>query len=257
MELHSRIYGDGPALIILHGLFGSSDNWHSMARCWSQKFQVHALDQRNHGNSPHASGMNYNLLSQDLLDYMNAENLESALIVGHSMGGKTAMTFADQFPDRVTGLVILDIGIKQYEQRHSAILEALRKLDLTEFSTRSEVDEALQTYIDSPAVRLFLIKNIRRDKHDRFQWKFNHRELLLDYPKLLAEIPMAFPFDGPTLFIRGGASDYIPDRDWPVLQNFFPQAEFFTLTDAGHWLHAEEPDEICRLVEEFGTRSLS
>ncbi len=248
MELSYRTYGAGAPLIILHGLFGSSDNWHSMSRCWAANFQVFAIDQRNHGESPHMPGMNYNLLSLDLATFMDEHVAEPAFVVGHSMGGKVAMTFADQYPERVRALAVLDIGIKAYEARHRDILDCLRHLDLTDFQRRRELDTALSDHIQSAAVRQFLIKNVRRLDEGGFAWKFNHEAILVDYPKLVAEIPMQYPFEGPTLFLRGQYSDYIQDRDWPTLQNFFPDSELNTLEDCGHWLHAERPDEVCDIV---------
>jgi len=250
MDLNFRKYGEGPPLIILHGLFGSSDNWHAMARCWSQHFTVFAVDQRNHGASPHTTGINYNLLSGDLQGFMDEQQIESAFLVGHSMGGKVAMLFADQFPERVRGLVILDIGIKAYEPRHEAILEVLRDLGPETFDHRNELEPVLAKSIASPGVRQFLIKNLKRDTSGKLAWKFNRQAILADYPKLVAEIPMQVPCDLPALFIRGANSDYITNGDWPVLQNFFPRGELTTLEDAGHWLHAEKPNEICDLVHQ-------
>lgn len=213
-----------------------------------------AIDQRNHGGSSHVSGMNYNLLSQDLASFIDEHINEPACIVGHSMGGKVAMTFADHYPDKVKSLVVLDIGIKSYEPRHSEIIEALKSLELHSFQNRQEIDQALSNWVNSAAVRQFLVKNVGRDD-EGYRWKFNHAALLMNYGKLIAEVGMEYPFEGPTLFIRGSASDYILDRDWPVLQNFFPNSELVTLTGAGHWLHAEQPDRICDEVSLFFKRT--
>lgn len=251
MNLNFRKYGSGEPLIILHGLFGSLDNWHTLARRWSQNFTVFTLDQRNHGSSPHESSMTFDELSQDMCDFMNRHGIDSAHFLGHSMGGKVAMNFAAHKPGRVNTLIVLDIGLGETIGRHKSILKVLRKLDPEEYESRQGLESDMEHLVPSARIRQFLLKNVLRRVDGSLGWKFN-REVLLDcYPSIAAALNLDEPFMGPTYFIRGSESPYMEEELSPEMLQFFPLAQLTTIDGAGHWLHAEDPDTIYQLVTEF------
>ncbi|MBT3253007.1 MAG: alpha/beta fold hydrolase [Candidatus Marinimicrobia bacterium] len=251
MRLHHRKYGEGEPLIILHGLFGSSDNWHTLARRWGQSFQVFTLDQRNHGSSPHESAMNYAELTQDLHQFIAQERLENVHIVGHSMGGKVGMRFASHNPDMVKSLTVLDIGLDRVEGKHDLILKALSAINPDEFSSRDEIKMELQNLIPSPPIQQFLLKNILRRLDGSLAWKFNRDALLDHYNDLTMNLELEQSFIGSVLFLRGENSDYLePSLPTEILQ-YFPLAQIQTVEGAGHWLHADKPDVLSTLVLDF------
>ena len=251
MRLHFRKYGKGEPLIILHGLFGSSDNWHTLARRWGESFQVFTLDQRNHGSSPHESAMDYSELVQDLHQFMAQERLDSVHIVGHSMGGKVGMLFASTFPDLVKSLTVLDIGIDRVEGKHEFILKALSSINPDEFSSREEIRGELQKLIGSLPIQQFLMKNILRRLDGTLSWKFNRDALLEHYDDLTMSLDLIQPFIGSVLFLRGENSNYLEaDISLEILQSF-PLAQLKTIVGAGHWLHADNPDELFKQVLDF------
>ena len=251
MRLHFRKYGQGPPLIILHGLFGSSDNWHTLARRWGVSFTVYALDQRNHGSSPHESTMNYDEMVQDLIQFIKQEKLETVNIIGHSMGGKVAMQFASQYGDVVNNLVVLDIGVGQMGGKHAPILKALETLNLDEYDSRDAVQKALEEFVESESIRQFLQKNVMRRVDGSYSWKFNRAALLDNYEGLIAGLDLDQPFLGPVLFLRGEYSDYLePELSTELLQPF-PLAQMLTIAGGGHWLHAEQPDAVFQQILDF------
>lgn len=243
--------GSGPALLILHGLFGSLDNWLSHAKILSEEFTVHLLDQRNHGRSPHADEWNYPLMAEDLLAYMDSEGITTASLLGHSMGGKTALTFADAYPERLEKLIIADITPKPYKPHHDEIIEALLSVPLAEVSQRSEVDEILKQSIEEVSVRQFLLKGLGRNKEKGFAWKFNLEVISQNYEEVLKEIPLEDPNYLPTLFIYGAKSNYLNEDDLETLPKLFPLAQFISVPEAGHWLHAENPSVFMKEVQDF------
>jgi len=252
MQLHYRKYGDGgEPLIILHGLFGSSDNWHSLARKWSTHYQVFVPDLRNHGSSPHESVMTYQEMAADVHAFIKHERLGAVRIVGHSMGGKVAMLFASLHPDVLKGLVVLDIGIGRVKGKHLDILQILNDIDPGEFTNRSDIDEQLAKTISSPPLRQFLLKNILRRVDGSLAWKFNAPVLLDQYDEITAELDLEVPFIGQILFLRGENSDYLEPSLSPDILDRFPLAQLTTIKDAGHWLHADAPDELTALVLDF------
>ncbi len=253
MRLHYRSYGAGEPLIILHGLFGSSDNWHSIARRWGQSFLVYALDQRNHGSSPHESVINYDELVHDLHTFIGQEGLESVHIVGHSMGGKVGMLFATIFPNLVQSLVVLDIGVDRVIGKHAAILDFLRTTQLDEFANRNEIQIELEKTVKSTPVVQFLLKNILRRLDGSLGWKFNKEALLDHYEDLTRGLDLDQAFLGSVLFLRAESSDYLPVALSPEILSSFPLAQLQTLSDAGHWLHADQPDKLSSLVLDFLT----
>ncbi|NQV42028.1 MAG: alpha/beta fold hydrolase [Candidatus Marinimicrobia bacterium] len=251
MRLHYRKYGNGEPIIILHGLFGSSDNWHTLARKWGETYEVFTLDQRNHGSSPHEAAMDYAELVQDLHQFMAQERLESVNIIGHSMGGKVGMLFASTYPDLVKSLTVLDIGMERVEGKHESILKALSSINPDEFSTREDIKQELQHLIKSPPVQQFLLKNILRRLDGSLGWKFNREALLEHYDDLTSSLNLSQPFIGSVLFLRGENSDCLPlELPLEILQ-YFPLAQLHTIDNAGHWLHADKPDELSALVLDF------
>jgi esterase len=251
VQLHFKESGQGRAVILLHGLFGSSDNWHSIAQRLAESFHVFAVDQRNHGQSPHSDEMNYPLMAEDLNEFMTARGIETAVVLGHSMGGKTAMQFALQFPGRVEKLIVSDMAPRAYAPEHDKIFAALLALDLKSFSTRQEIEDALASEIPNLNLRRFLSKNLGRNSAGEFFWKINLRGLWENYPQLGNAISAPVPFTKPTLFIRGEKSNYINSEDEPLIRELFPQAEIQTIIGAGHWVHADKLEEFLKRVFKF------
>ena len=251
MQLHFKETGQGRAVILLHGLFGSSDNWHFITLRLAENFQIFALDQRNHGRSPHHAEMNYPLMAADVDKFMASRGLESALVIGHSMGGKTAMQLALQFPGRVEKLVVADMAPRAYAPAHDKIFAALLALDLPKLQTRQQIENALAPEIPNLLLRRFLLKNLGRNADGGFHWKINLDGLAKNYLKLGEPVASAAPFPKPTLFIRGGNSKYIKAEDEPLIRELFPQSQIQTIEEASHWVHADEPAEFLRLLLDF------
>jgi esterase len=254
MQLHFKEYGDadkGRAIILLHGLFGSADNWYHVAQQLAPDFHVFAVDQRNHGQSPHAAEMDYPLMAADLDEFMTAHGLATACILGHSMGGKTAMQFALQYPERVEKLIVADMAPRAYEPSHDEIFDALLELDLSKYQARQEIEEALAPKIPNLILRRFLLKNLGRDESGRFTWKINLEGIWKNYPRLGDELSAVAPFTKPTLFISGGRSDYVRPGDENLIHQLFPSARIEVIAAASHWIHADQPVEFLRLVFDF------
>jgi len=251
MQLHFKEYGQGDAVVLLHGLFGSLDNWHSIALRLAETFHVFALDQRNHGLSPHSAEMDYPLMAADVDQFFAAHGLESARVIGHSMGGKTAMQRALQFPHRVRKLVVADMAPRPYAPAHDTIFAALLALDFARFQTRTQIEEALAPEIPNLVLRRFLLKNLGRSPAGEFFWKINLRDIAENYWRLREPVAGAAPFAGPALFIRGGKSNFIQPGDELLIRRWFPASQILTIAEAGHWVHAEQPEEFLRLVLDF------
>jgi len=251
MLLHHRILGEGPALIILHGLFGSLNNWQTLGRRFASGRSVHLLDQRNHGRSPHDPRHDYDALAADVLEYMDQQRLSTATVLGHSMGGKTAMHTALRHPDRVDRLIVVDIAPRTYPPSHDDLMTALTALDLSMCTTREEADARLA--IPDPVVRQFLLTNLKRDDHGNFTWRMNLAALQAEYPRLLEGPGSAPPYPGPTLLVAGGSSTYVSLEDEQLFRALFPRVRIVRITGAGHWVHADRPEEFARIVEEFLT----
>jgi len=251
MQLHFKESGQGRVVILLHGLFGSSDNWHTVTQRLEQTFHVFALDQRNHGRSPHSEEMDYPVMAADVDRFFAARGLERALVLGHSMGGKTAMQLALHFPRRVEKLVVADMAPRAYAPAHDQIFAALLALDLPKFQTRPQIEDALAPAIPNPVLRRFLLKNLGRGPTGGFFWKMNLRDIAANYWRLREPVAGAAPFTKPVLFIRGGESKYLQPEDEPLIHEWFPAAEIQTIAEAGHWVHADQPEEFLRLVLGF------
>ena len=251
MELHYQTEGDGPPLIILHGLFGSLENWQTIRKRLAHKFQVLAVDQRNHGHSPHSPFISYPLMAEDLFEFMRSHSLGQAHVLGHSMGGKTAMQFALNFPERVARLIVVDIAPRAYPPEHRPLLDALLALDLGAFKSRQQLEQALAPAVPDQSVRRFLLKNVFRKDSGAFHWRMNLRALAHQYAQLTEALSSTSSFAHPTLFVCGENSDYVRPEDLPQIHHFFPQATVRRVTGASHWVHADAPAPFLREVETF------
>jgi len=243
MQLNYKSFGHGPALIILHGLFGSLDNWQTLAKQYANHFSVFILDQRNHGKSPHTDApFTYASLSEDLLEFMDQQGIYSANFIGHSMGGKVVMQFAADHEGRVERMVIADMATRAYKPHHEQVLEALRSFPFSEITTRQAAEDWLTPRITDWGTRQFILKNLERSPKGGFEWKFNFSVLDRDYSHILAGVEATFPIHKPILFLRGGNSEYVLDSYFDEIRQIFPEAEFDTIPGSGHWLHADNPE---------------
>ncbi len=250
MELHFKKIGNGPALVILHGLLGSGDNWQSLAKKWADKFTVYLVDQRNHGHSEHSSEFTFDLMVADLESLLEKENITECYLLGHSLGGKTAMRFAQLNDKIVTKLIVVDIGTKSYPPHHNEIFDALNSVDFNIHNTRNLVDQQLSLHIAQAGVRMFLMKNLYWKEKGLLAWRFNLDALHANYNEVVSNIPK-FPCLVETLFIRGENSGYILDTDWDGIQDIFPNSELCSISNAGHWVHAEQPAQLSDCVTDF------
>ena len=245
MILHSQIIGEGQPFIILHGFLGMGDNWKSLAKKFSQLgYQLHLVDQRNHGRSFHNSNFNYSLLASDLYTYCLHHKLENAVLLGHSMGGKTAMEFATIHSEIVTHLIIADIAPKAYPSHHQDILKALSSLNFSEIKTRGQAEAVLSTYIKDTGTRLFLLKNLFWKEKGQLGLRINLPVLIEKIEEIGKALSLDRIYDGATLFARGEASGYIESIDEMTISQQFPKAQIVTISGAGHWLHADNPSHF-------------
>ncbi len=243
--LHSKIEGKGRPLLILHGFLGMLDNWKTLGGRYAESgFEVHLIDQRNHGQSFWSDDFNYDVLSDDLLRYMEHHNFDKAIILGHSMGGKTAMQFACHHSERTEKLLVADIGPKYYPPHHQPIIDGLNSLGPEAFSSRSNADAELKKKISDFGIRQFLLKNLYWIEKGKLAFRFNLEILSEKMNEVGENITASDSYDGPTLFLRGDRSEYIVHGDLSGFKQHFPQAEMVTIDDAGHWLHAENPEQF-------------
>jgi len=240
MELNFRSFGQGEPLIILHGVFGSSDNWQTIGKALSQHHKIYLVDQRNHGLSPHSDAFDYSLLADDLLSFMMTHDIERAHIIGHSMGGKTAMTFAARYPEKVLKLLIVDIAPKYYPPHHASIFKAFRSLPLDKISSRKEADNLLSATLKDYGIRQFILKNLTRQENT-FKWKLNLDAIEKNAENIGASLDAEDWFNGHVLFVAGSKSDYIQADDDDIIHKHFPNAKLIRIDGAGHWVHAEQP----------------
>jgi len=250
MKLYYQTIGEGRPLVILHGLFGSSDNWRGIAKQLAMYAQVITVDLRNHGLSPHSSEQSYALMAEDLAELFERLQLDKVNIIGHSMGGKVAMAFSQRYPQWLDKLVVVDIAPKQYQDEHSVIFKALLALDLSLYASRNEVDKALKMTLPNKGVRRFLLMNLDLSG-DQLRWRINLQALYNNYPQLLEAVCEDETITIVSCFIRGGQSDYIRDDDEDMIRSCFPYAEIATIEQAGHWVHAEAPQQFLSKITEF------
>jgi esterase len=250
MKLFYKILGEGQPLLLLHGLFGSADNWLTHAKNWSQHYKVYMIDQRNHGHSSHHQETSYSAMAEDLFELVVDEQLRDILLLGHSMGGKTAMAFAQEYSFLIEKMVIVDMGIKAYPPHHQRIFDGLRAVQIEECISRHEAEQRLLPFVPHDATRQFLLKNMYWKNPKELAWRFNHEALESNITAIMRGLPMKSA-DVNTLFIRGETSDYIADNDWPCIQHAFPKSQLITIPQAGHWVHAESPQAFSNAVLRF------
>lgn len=250
MKLNYKKIGQGAPVIMLHGVFGSSDNLLSSAKALSEDFTVFILDQRNHGHSPHSENFTYQDMADDLLEFMDDQGLKSAALIGHSMGGKTVMHFAARHPERVSKLVVMDISPRYYKRHHDEILGGLNSIDPGNISSRTEADQVLAEYVAEPPVRQFLLKNLERE-NDAFKWRINLPVITEKIDNVGEPLPEEAVVPVPTLFIKGENSGYIREKDLDLIKRQFPDSRLHSIQGAGHWLHAEKPAEFVNAVKRF------
>lgn len=243
--LHSKILGEGSPLLILHGFLGMADNWKTLGSKYAENgFQVHLVDLRNHGRSFHSDEFSYELMVEDVLNYIRSKNLKKVNILGHSMGGKVAMLFAVSHSDKVERLLVADIAPKFYPAHHHRIIEGLNALDFTAISSRGEADEKLAEYLSDWGVRQFLLKNLYWKTKQQLDLRINLKVLSNAQEEIGEPLPSNNTFQGKTLFLRGSKSEYIHPDDKSDILNYFPSAHIETIDNAGHWLHAENPKQF-------------
>lgn len=242
--LHSTILGKGQPLLILHGYFGMSDNWKTLGTKFSKNYQVHLIDQRNHGRSFWSDNFNYELMAQDIENYIKHHNLKEVTLLGHSMGGKTAMLFSVTQPQKVAKLIVADIAPKYYPPHHNQILKALNSIDFKVYDTRKKIDEKLSLYIKELGVRQFLLKNVYWKEKEKLDFRFNLKSLTQNNSEVGKALPTLSKYEKPTLFLKGEKSEYITEQDYPLIKTHFTNAKIITIKNAGHWLHAEKPQQF-------------
>lgn len=263
MKLHYRKTGKGKPLIILHGLLGMLDNWQTAGKAFSSFSEVFMVDSRNHGHSPHSDVFNYEVMAEDLMEFINTEVLPASSVgndsrfsqgkvsvIGHSMGGKTAMKFAQLFPERVEKLVVVDISLRPYPVTHVSILEALLAADFSMLKTRKDVENYIAGRIPEKQIVSFLLKSLFWVEKEKLGWRFNPGAILKNIDKMSEEINSGV-FEGPVLFLRGELSDYIAEDDAGIIKKHFPKAEIVTIAGAGHWIHADQPEKLIETVSSF------
>lgn len=250
MQLNFEESGQGPAIVLIHGLFGDLDNLKSLSRHLENQYRVINIDLRNHGQSPWTDTMQLPEMAADLVHLLDQLGIEQTHLLGHSLGGKVAMEFALRYPERVCSLIAADIAPVAYDARHTSILDALEALDLSAITSRQEADQQLAKSIETKGVRQFLLKNLRKDNAG-WHWRLNLAGLRQCYPDLIGAPQQDGCFAGPVLFIRGGDSDYVLPEHRDAILKLFPQAESKTIAGTGHWLHAEKPSVFNGLVERF------
>lgn len=250
--LNYKELGSGDhTIVIVHGLFGSLDNWQTIGKQFSEKYRVILVDQRNHGKSPHFDLHNYESMSADLDNLLDNLQISKCILLGHSMGGKTVMRYAVDHPDRVEKLIVADISPKQYPVHHQLILQALNSVDFTEDNSRQLISEKISQSIKSPGVIQFLMKGVARDDDNNFTWKFNLPVLTQQIENIGEPLNEFDNYDGPTLFLAGEKSDYIQIDDEIIIKRNFPKASIVKIKNAGHWLHAENPKDFYNEVVSF------
>lgn len=247
MKLFFRQSGDGPPLLVLHGLFGSSDNWYTLAKTFSAHFTVFLIDQRNHGQSPHSDGFNYSVLTEDLQEFIEEHKLQKPAVIGHSMGGKTAMNFAVRYPDNLGKLIVVDIVPKAYPVHQDQILEGLLAVSAAPLTSRNEADQLLSAYVPEAGVRQFLLKNLSRKGTGGFEWKINIDAIHKNIEAMGVGMVQEGTYKRSVLFVKGKRSNYYKEGDEMLIKKIFPQATFATL-DTGHWVQAENPEAFGKLV---------
>ncbi|MDX1542543.1 MAG: alpha/beta fold hydrolase [Christiangramia sp.] len=252
MELHSVILGKGKPFLILHGFLGMSDNWKTIGKQFAKDgFEVHLIDQRNHGKSPHSNEFSYELMARDIREYCDSYDLKNIILLGHSMGGKTAMLTACENEGLVEKLIVVDIAPKYYPPHHEQILNGLTALDEAKLTSRGDAEDFLKEYIPETGVRLFLLKNLYWKTKEQLSLKLNLDALKANIENIGEALPTGMSYGRPTIFIKGENSDYITTQDHSAIKEQFPKAQIIEISDAGHWVHAENMNDFYDAVIRF------
>ena len=255
MTLHYRLLGarasaNRPSIIILHGVFGTSDNWQSFGKALAEQYPVFLVDQRNHGQSPHSDRFDYPAMADDLKEFITEHSLDRPTILGHSMGGKTAMFFAIHYPELLSKLIVVDIAPRPYPVHHQSVLAGLEAVAIDDVQSRQEAEAHMEPHVADQGVRQFLLKNLKRTDTG-FGWKLNLSVIRDNIEAIGVAVPDDRLFSEPTLFVRGEKSDYIQDKDKALIKQIFPAARIVAITAAGHWIHAERPEALLEVVLNF------
>jgi esterase len=251
MKLFYREIGEGDPIIILHGVFGSSDNWVTPAKMLADKNKIYLLDQRNHGQSPNSSEFSNSVMAEDLKEFIIEHQINGPVIIGHSMGGKVAMTFAYRYENMLKKIIVVDIAPKYYPPHHQKILEGLNSIDLKNLQSRQDADEQLEKYEQSLGVRQFLLKNLYRNQENEFSWRINLPVIAEKINNVGEPLSEDARINIPALFIKGANSQYIKRSDEDLIKRIFSNVEIETIEGAGHWVQAEKPKEFVDAVKKF------
>lgn len=253
MKLFYRHFGSGQPVIILHGIFGLSDNWVTQAKRLAESYSVYLPDLRNHGQSPHSPTFNYHAMADDLHEFIEFHKLPDPVIIGHSMGGKVTMQFALEHPAIASKLIIVDISPVKYPDRdaHFDIITAMMSINFEAIHSREEVDEILRHSIPDSGTRLFIMKNLYRKTRHTFDWRLNIQAIANNMDYMFGGIEVPGSYEKDVLFIKGGLSDYLKEEHKPIILSRFPKATFAEIPHAGHWVHADAPDVIHELIVGF------
>lgn len=256
--LHSKIYpqtensaSPKKDLLILHGLFGQSDNFAGLAKQFATFYTVHAIDLRNHGRSFHSDDMRFEAMTADILNYLDHHQIEKCYLLGHSLGGRSVIEFAYEHPDRIEKLIVADMAPKAYPPHHQGILKALNSVDFSKVEKRSDVEETLKQFIPDLGTRQFLLKNVYHAEEGQYAFRFNLKTLTDSYETMVGSDLNNGHFDQPTLFLKGEKSDYILDSDQDLIAQHFSDFAIQTIPNSGHWVHAENPKAFFEMVVEF------
>jgi esterase len=251
MKLFHRQIGEGPPFVILHGLFGSSDNWLTIAKRFTEHFTVYLLDLRNHGKSPHSDIHDYPSMIEDLNEFITDHNLQESVIMGHSMGGKTVMKFAITYPEKVNKLIVVEMAPKLYKPKSKYLIEALLTLDLSKLTSREEADQFLAEKVKSKEIRQFLLKNLYRKDDLSFAWRLNLESLNKNLGTIGGYFTETDTFKKDTLFLQGENSNYITNEDYPEIKRIFVNSEIVKIPSAGHWVHIDQPEAVFEAINNF------
>lgn len=238
-------------MIILHGLLGMLDNWHSFSKKLSEDYWVLAIDQRNHGKSEHSDDFDYNILSRDLEQFLEEKGIVKCHLIGHSMGGKTVMQFVHDYPEKVDRAIVVDIAPVAYKGGHEKIFNALLSVEIDKVTERSQVQDQLMEALNNKAIVLFLMKNLSRNPDGSYRWKANIQALYDNYDNILKNCEFDTKIDKKVLFVKGEKSDYIENDQENNIEKYFPGSRIVTIDDAGHWVHADQADQLLEVVRHY------
>jgi pimeloyl-ACP methyl ester carboxylesterase len=249
--LHSTILGNGKPMLVLHGVFGMSDNWNTFGKTFSEYFEVHLIDLRNHGRSFHSNDFNYELMVDDVLQYILQFNFQYITLLGHSMGGKVAQFFALKYPQFVESLIVVDIAPKEYQVHHMELINSLKSVNFNIINSRKQVDEILSETINDESVRQFLLKNLYWKEPNQLAFRFNLLSIEKNINNLYKEVCFTEKVEIPTLFVKGDKSNYITNEDFEIIKANFSNVQIDIIKNAGHWVHAENPTDFNQSVLNF------